>query len=49
MEADERIDGEVFWMEQWVKVCDLAGAPEEGKVMEAEAAGLEICTGAGER
>ena len=30
-------------MEQWVKVCEVKDAPEEGKVMEAEAAGLELC------
>ena len=30
-------------MAQWVKVCDVAEAPEEGKVMEAAAGGLEIC------
>ncbi len=30
-------------MAQWVRVCDLAGAPEEGGVMEVEAQGMEIC------
>ncbi len=30
-------------MAQWVKVCAVGQAPAEGKVVEAEAAGLEIC------
>ena len=30
-------------MARWVKVCSLAGAPEPGTVMEADAAGKTIC------
>ena len=30
-------------MAQWVKLCSVADAPGEGKVMEAEAGGVEIC------
>lgn len=30
-------------MAQWVRVCSLIEAPQEGKVMEAEADGVTIC------
>lgn len=30
-------------MPQWVKLCDVAEAPAEGHVLEAEAGGVEIC------
>jgi nitrite reductase (NADH) small subunit len=28
---------------QWVKICDVAGAPEPGKVLEAEIGEFTIC------
>jgi nitrite reductase (NADH) small subunit len=38
------MEGEVSCMAQWVRVCSVAEAPEEGKVMEAEVAGgIGIC------
>ena len=30
-------------MAQWVRLCGLGEAPAAGKVMEAEAGGVEIC------
>ncbi len=30
-------------MAKWVRICGLAEIPEPGKVMEANAAGLQVC------
>ena len=30
-------------MAQWVKICELAEAPDDGQVMEAEVEGVGVC------